>query len=215
MTAPRIARRSAVALGAGALAACVSLDLGGDAPPQVQLGLRDAGAGATARRAAPLVDALLLQMQPADALADTLGLVYSRREGEFAFYQLASWTERPVRQLPRLLQHRLERRGIAGAVGMAGDPMRAQWLLAVGVDTLYHDLRTEPGAARLAVTAELFDRRSRTRVASRRFEAAEPCARADSTAAAQAMAVAVGRAYDERVPWLEEQLQRAAAAPAR
>jgi ABC-type uncharacterized transport system auxiliary subunit len=215
VTAPRIARRTAVAFGAAGLAACVSLDLGGDAPPQVQLALRDAGTAAAARRAAPLVDALLLQMQPADALADTQALAYSRREGEFAFYQLASWTERPVRQLPRLLQRRLEARGVAGAVGMAGDPLRAHWLLALGIDALYHDLRTEPGAARLAVTAELFDRRTRTRVAARRFEAVEPSARADSAAAAQAMAAAVGRAYDELVPWLEEQLQRAAAAPTR
>lgn len=215
MSAPRIARRTALAFGAAGLAACVSLDLSGDAPAQVQLALRDAGAAATARRAAPLVDALLLQVQAADALADTLGLAYSRREGEYAFYQLASWTERPVRQLPRLLQRRLEARGVAVAVGMAGDPMRAHWLLALGVDAVYHDLRAEPGAARLAVTAELFDRRSRTRVASRRFEAVEPSARADSAAAAKAMAVAVGRAYDELVPWLEEQLQRAAAAPAR
>jgi ABC-type uncharacterized transport system auxiliary subunit len=201
--------------GALLLAACVSVDVGGNAPASVQLGLRDASAGATVRRAAPLVDALLIQGQSADALADTLSLAYSRREGEYAFYQLASWTERPVRQLPRLLQRRLEARGTAGAVGLAGDPMRADWLLTVGVDMVVHDVRTAPGAARLAVTAELFDRRTRTRVALRRFEAVEPSARADSSAAAQAMAVAVGRAYDELVPWLEEQLQRAAAPAAR
>ena len=201
--------------GALLLAACVSVDVGGSAPASVQLGLRDASAGATVRRAAPLVDALLIQAQSADALADTLSVVYSRREGEYAFYQLASWTERPVRQLPRLLQRRLEARGTAGAVGLAGDPMRADWLLTLGVDTVVHDLRAAPGAARLGITAELFDRRTRTRVAMRRFEAVEPSARADSSAAAQAMAVAVGRAYDELVPWLEEQLQRAAAPAAR
>jgi cholesterol transport system auxiliary component len=192
------------------LAACVSVDVGGNTPATVQLALRDAAAGATARRAAPLVDALLVQAQPGDALAETLSLAYSRREGEYAFYQLAAWTERPVRQLPRLLQRRLEARGTAGAVGLAGDPMRADWLLTLGVDTVVHDVRAAPGTARLAITAELFDRRTRTRVATRRFEAVEPSARADSSAAAQAMAVAVGRAYDELVPWLEDQLQRAA-----
>jgi len=204
--------RASCSVWALVLAACVSVDVGGNAPATVQLSLRDAAVGTTARRAAPLVDALLVQAQPADALADTLSVAYSVRDGEFAFYQLATWTERPVRQLPRLLQRRLEARGIAGAVGLAGDPMRADWLLTLGVDAVVHDLRAAPGAARLAVTAELFDRRTRTRVAMRRFEAVEPSARADSAAAAQAMAVAVGRAYDELVPWLEEQLQRAATA---
>jgi ABC-type uncharacterized transport system auxiliary subunit len=204
--------RAGAIAGALLLAACVSVDVGGNAPATVQLSLRDASVGATARRAAPLVDALLIQGQGADALADSMSLAYSRREGEYAFYQLATWTERPVRQLPRLLQRRLEARGTAGAVGLAGDPMRADWLLTLGVDMVVHDVRVAPGAARLAVTAELFDRRTRTRVAMRRFEAVEPSARADSSAAAQAMAVAVGRAYDELVPWLEEQLQRAAAA---
>jgi ABC-type uncharacterized transport system auxiliary subunit len=204
--------RASCSVWALVLAACVSVDVGGNAPATVQLSLRDAAVGTTARRAAPLVDALLVQAQPADALADTLSVAYSVRDGEFAFYQLATWTERPVRQLPRLLQRRLEARGIASAVGLAGDPMRADWLLTLGVDAVVHDLRAAPGAARLAVTAELFDRRTRTRVAMRRFEAVEPSARADSAAAAQAMAVAVGRAYDELVPWLEEQLQRAATA---
>ncbi|MDH4290486.1 MAG: ABC-type transport auxiliary lipoprotein family protein [Aquincola sp.] len=204
-------RHLAVLACVAALAGCVSVDIGGDVPATVQLSLRDAAIGATARRATPLVDALLVQAQPADALADTLSVAYSRREGEYAFYQLASWTDRPVRQLPRLLQRRLEARGVAAAVGVSGDPMRADWLLTLGVDTLYHDVRTPPGAAHLSVTAELFDRRTRKRVAMRRFEAIEPSARADSAAAAQAMAVAVGRAYDELVPWLEEQLPRAAA----
>jgi ABC-type uncharacterized transport system auxiliary subunit len=210
-----LAGRACASLCAIVMAACVSVEVGSNAPATVQLSLRDAAAGTTARRAAPLVDALLVQAQPADAMADTLSLAYSRREGEYAFYQLATWTERPVRQLPRLLQRRLEARGTAAAVGLAGDPIRADWLLVLGVDAVYHDVRALPGAAHLAVTAELFDRRTRTRVALRRFEAIEPSARADSSAAAQAMAVAVGRTFDELVPWLEEQLQRAASPAAR
>lgn len=198
------------AMAAMGLAGCVSVGVGGDAPPQLQFGLQDAGLAATARRSAPLVDALLVQSRPGDALADTLGIAYSRREGEYAFYQLASWTERPVRQLPRLLQRRLDARGVAATVGLAGDPMRSDWLLMLGVDAIHHDLRTAPGAARLALTAELFDRRTRTRVALRRFEASEPSARADSSAASQAMSVALGRAFDELVPWLEAQLALAA-----
>lgn len=192
------------------LTGCVSLGLGGDAPVQAQYRLHDSGA-APAPLAKPLVSALLLQPLPADALADTQSIAYSRRPNEFAYYQLAGWTERPVRQLPRLLQQRLRSRGIAAAVGMAGDPLAADWLLTVGVDTLHHDVSAPPGRARLALNVGLFDRRSRQLVASRRFDAEAPTPTADSAAAVEAMSIAVGQAFDALLPWLERELQSAAA----
>ena len=199
-----------VLLGAAvALAGCVSIGAGGDTAAQVQLELRDAAAAPPARRAEPLVGALLVQPQPGSALADTMSIAYSQREHQHAFYQLATWTERPVRQLPRLLQRRLEARGVAGAVGLLGDPMRADWLLTLGVDALHHDLRVPPGEGRLVITVDLFDRRSRIRVAQRRFEASVPAARADSAAAADALSAATAVAFDALVPWLEAELQRA------
>jgi ABC-type uncharacterized transport system auxiliary subunit len=98
---------------------------------------------------------------------------------------------------------------VAGAVGRLGDPLRADWLLTIGIDTLYHDLRSPPGAARLAITADLVDHATRVRVAHRQFEASVPTAQADSAAAAQALSLALGRVFDELVPWLEAELQRA------
>ena len=191
-----------------ALSACVSVGVGGDTPVQAQYRLHDANA-ATPRRAEPLVPALVIQAMPADALAETVSIAYSRRANEFSFYQLAVWTERPVRQLPRLLQQRLQARGVAGVVGVAGDPLRADWLLSLGVDTLHHDVATPPGLARVKLTAELFDRRSRMRVARQHFEASAPTATADSAAAAAAMALAVGLTFDALVPWLEAELAAA------
>jgi ABC-type uncharacterized transport system auxiliary subunit len=140
-----------------------------------------------------------------------VSIAYSRRANEMAFYQLASWTERPVRRLPRLLQRRLEAAGVAGAVGTLGEPLRADWLLTIGVDTLHHDVAAPPGQARFALTAELFDRRSRTRIARRQFEASAPCTSADSAAAAAALSQAVAQVFDALVPWLERELQAAAA----
>jgi ABC-type uncharacterized transport system auxiliary subunit len=119
-----------------------------------------------------------------------------------------------VRQLPRLLQRRLEARGVATAVGMFGDPLRADWLLAIRVDTLHHDVSVPPGQARLAVTVELFDQRKRTRVARRQFEASAPTATADSAAAAAALSQTVARVFDALVPWLEGELQGATASVA-
>lgn len=200
----RFGALAALALVAG----CVSIDIGEQAAAHTHLSLRDADAQ-TSRRAAPLVDALLVQPQPGDALADTLAIAYSRRADEYAFYQLASWTERPVRQLPRLLQRRLEARGVARAVGLVGDPLRADWLLAVSIDELHHDVSSLPGEARLALTADLIDRRTRERVARERFASSAPTPTTDSSAAAHALSVAVSRAFDALIPWLEDKLQRA------
>lgn len=202
-------RSSLLALMALALAGCVSVGIGSDTPLQVQYRLHDAGA-TVSRLAEPLVPALVIQAMPADALAETVSIAYSRRANEYAYYQLAVWTERPVRQVPRLLQQRLQARGVARAVGVAGDPLRADWLLHVGVDTLHHDISVPPGLARVRVTAELFDRRSRVRVARRQFEASTPTPTADSAAAATAMAQAVAQTFDAVVPWLETELASAA-----
>ena len=193
------------------LSACFSIGTGSEAGPQLHRQLVDAGAE-PARRAQPLVQALLIQPLPADALADTVSIAYSRSSHEFAFYQLATWTERPVRQLPRLLQQRLEARGVAAAVGLLGEPLRADWLLTLAVDTLHHDVSLPPGQARLAVTVELFDRRSQARAARRSVTASVPTARADSSAAAAAMSQAVAAVFYEMLPWLEDELQRALAA---
>lgn len=206
-------RRTLLLAALATLGGCVSVGIGNEAALDTQFALRDAAAAAPARREQPLVQSLLIQAVPADALGDTTSIAYSRRPGEYAFYQLASWTERPVRVLPRLLQRRLEARGSAAAVGLAGEPLRSDWLLQVSVDAVVHELGSEPGAGRLALTLELFDRRSRARTARRSFEASVAAPRADSAAAAAALSQAVAQVFDAAVPWLEGELQRAAAAP--
>jgi cholesterol transport system auxiliary component len=217
-TGAPLMRRRALLVWSGAsapvlLGACGSLNvgIGAESPPQTYLALRDPGA-APARRAAPLVPTLVIQALPADALADTAGIAYARKPHEYAYYQLASWTDRPVRQLPRLLQRRLEARGTAAAIGQNGDPLRSDWLLTLSVNVLYHDVSVRPGQGRVALSAELHDRRNRRRVARRSFEATAPAAREDSSAGAEAMSLATGRVFDELVPWLEAELERAVAA---
>lgn len=210
-------RRSLVAvmsaLVGGLLSGCMSLGLGGDTPAQTQYLLHDPGAATAPRRSEPLVPALLIQAMSADAAADSVAIAYSQQANEFAHYQFATWTERPLRQVPRLLRQRLEARGVAGAVGLIGEPLRTDWLLTVAVDNLHHDVSTLPGQARVAITAELFDRRSRTRIASRQFSVALPTARADAPSATAALSASLGQAFDALVPWLEAALQTAPAKP--
>lgn len=202
-----------VALAAGAaglatLGGCVSVGIGNEPSATVNYQLRDAGA-APERRAQPLVPALLIQPLPGDAMADTLSLAYSPRPQAYAFYQFANWTERPVRQLPRLLQRRLEARGLAGGVGLLGEALRADWLLTLGVDAVVHDVSVQPGQARVVLTVELFDRRARQRVARRSFEAGVRVTEDNAAGAVVAASAAVGQVFDAIVPWAEAELARA------
>lgn len=190
------------------LAGCISVGTGSKLPPHAQFRLTDAGADKVVRLAKPLVGGLVVQALPSDALADTLSIAYSRQANQFAYYQLASWTERPVRLVPRLLQNRLDARGVASAVGQAGDAVRADWLLTVAVDTLHHDVTAPPGVARLALSLELFDRRQRRRLDRRQFVAAVPTAVANSQLMASAASLAVAQVFDQAIPWVEGLLQQ-------
>ena len=191
-----------------ALSGCVSLEVGNEPATQLHLALRDGGQAPMHRLPQPLLPALLIQAQPGTAMADTLSITYSRREPVFGYYQFASWVDRPVRQLPRLLQQRLQARGLATTVGVHGEPMRANWLPTLRIEALHHDVQAEPGMARLALAVELFDRRTQTRLAQQRFAVDVASARADSTAAARTMSAAVGLSFDQLLPWLEAELQR-------
>jgi ABC-type uncharacterized transport system auxiliary subunit len=203
-------RRLVITLATLLLGACVSVEVGHDSALQRLYAMHDAQAAAGARRDAPLVPALLIQSLPGNAVGETLSIAYSRRANELAYYQLASWNERPVRQIPRLLQQRLEARGLAGAVGLIGDPLPSDWLLTLRVDRFEHDVSAPPGRARVQLTAELFDRRHPGRVARRQFEAGAPTPTADSAAAVAAMSQALSEIFDAMVPWLETGLQSGA-----
>lgn len=190
------------------LAGCVTVDIGGEGVAQTQYVLVDAGP-MPSRRAAPAAESLLIQSDTGDPLADTLSIAYARRTGERALYQLATWTDRPSRRIPQLLQRRLEAAGSFGAVAALGQPLHADWMLALAVDDIHHDVAIEPGRALLTVRASLFDRRKRTLVAQRSFSANVPVAAARSSAAAAAMNQAVAQVLDTLVPWLEQEVQRA------
>lgn len=196
-------------IGAAALplAGCVSVGVGGDLTPHAHLRLTDAAAAPPVTLATPLVPALLVQALPADALADTVSIAYARERNRFQFYQLSSWTERPVRLVPRLLQRRLEARGLAGAVALLGEPVRADWLLTLAIDTLHHDLTTTPGRGRMAMTVELIDRRERRRIARQQFATDVTTTSDDAAGAAAALSLALAQTFDAMLPWIEAALQ--------
>ncbi|MCK6422096.1 MAG: ABC-type transport auxiliary lipoprotein family protein [Aquabacterium sp.] len=198
---------AASALSGAALGGCMSLG-GSDPVPTLHHRLRDPGLAATPALTTPLRDALLVQALPGGTLVDTQAMAYARQPHVYAYYQHAFWTDRPLRQVPRLLQQRLQARGVATAVGLMGEPLRADWLLTVAVDSLHHDASSDPGVGRVGLTLELVDRRSRQRAARRSFTTDAPLPSADATGAAAALSQALARAFDEAVPWLEDTLTR-------
>lgn len=199
---------------ASAAGGCVNVPLAGDDSVRRLLSLRDAGP-APPRRGSPVVPALLIQPGAGHAFGDTVSIAYSERAGEFAFYQLATWTDRPIRQVPLLLQRRIESAGLAGACGQLGDPLAADWLVMIRIDALHHDVAAARG--HVTLTAELYERPLRRRLASHRFEATAPAQRAGAAAASEALSVALGHALDDLLRWLEPALRAAVqgAGPAR
>jgi len=200
--------RGMLAIGTVLLAGCVTVGIGSDSGVQTQYVLNDQTTSAQ-RRSAPVAPALLIVSEAGDPIADSLSIAYARRSGERALYQLATWADRPSRRLAQLVQQRLLARGSVAAVAMLGQPLNSDWLLNLSVTDIHHDVSNEPGQARLALRATLFDRRQRTLLGQQAFEASVPAAAATSAAAAAAMNQAVARALDALVPWLEQQLELA------
>ncbi|MFN7572982.1 MAG: ABC-type transport auxiliary lipoprotein family protein [Betaproteobacteria bacterium] len=198
----------AALLAATVLAGCISIGAGDSTAPTVYV-LGDAGALAGPRQptAAPV---LLLTTQAGDPAADGTRIAYSRRPGERATYELARWSERPERRLVALVQQRLEARGAFAAVVPLGQ-LAGDWMLALSIQEIVHDVSATPTVARLTLRAEVVDRRSRTLVARKTESVAVPAERNDPAAAVAAFDRAVGQALDALAPWVEGEVRRAAA----
>lgn len=203
--------RSAWALIVLLLGGCVSVDVGGAGMVRTHYVLSDAGP-MPARRPTPVADSLLIQGDNGDPIAETRSIAYAKRPDERASYQLASWTDRPARRIPQLLQRRLEASGSFRAVAALGQPLAADWLLTIAIDDIHHDVATEPGRAKLAVRAALFDRRKRALVAQRSFSADVPVAEANAAATVAAINRGVAQVLDALVPWLEQEVAGARSA---
>lgn len=202
--APRLpARRAALAaLALLPITGCISVGVGhSNVPPTVYFQLSDA------RPAAPAPSSgnvrLAIQSLGGEPTIDGLQLVFSRRPGEFAYYQFAAWSERPSRRIGLLAQQRLDASGRFAVVTQLGQPIATDWLLTLALESLEHDVATPPGRVRLALRAELIRRSDRSRVGQRLFTAAPPAAEAAAPAAVAAFNLAVADVLDQLGPWVE------------
>lgn len=139
-----------------------------------------------------------------DSFYDGDSLVFSREPGRRSLYQFAAWTDRPSRRLAVLAERRLDARGRFAAVSNVTAGVKADLLLNVNLDALYHDLTVNPAVARVEVIAELLDWRTRTLLGRRSFAITVPVQSEDAPGAVAAMNRGVTDILDALVPWVED-----------
>jgi cholesterol transport system auxiliary component len=178
--------------------------------PQVQYhvlgnGIETAGIETAApRRASQTSSVLLVQPTSVSAFYDTQRLVFSRAEGQRAYYQFAAWTERPGRAFSELLIRRL---GAASTTsGVKGD-----FILHTRLEELYHDAAANPGTVRIAVTAELVDRSGRLIGQRQHFSRSVAAGSENAAGAVEAANRAVTAVLDDIAVWIEGTRPRPAA----
>ena len=182
---------------AGLLAGCGGLS----APPAHRYFVLESAPTRLAPGALQRDAMLLVAPTTASSFYDTQEIIYSRRSGERAYYQLSSWTEPPNRGLATLLAARLALGGaFRGAVETASS-VRGSLLLRTHLVEIYHDAVEAPGVARVTLTAELSDPAGRSLLAQRSFSASAPVATYDAAGAVQGFGQAFGQLLDEVAVW--------------
>ncbi|HTN48186.1 MAG TPA: ABC-type transport auxiliary lipoprotein family protein [Burkholderiaceae bacterium] len=193
-----LAAAAATALASG----CVSLTVGKDTPVQSQFRIVDRGAP-PAPAARPIGRELVIAPQPGASVDDSFALAYSRAAQQRAAYQFASWSDRPSSRLAQLLVDRLTARNAFTSVALVGRGVAGNLQLNLTVNDFFHDASSDPGTARVEVSAELIDRTTRRLLGRKVFNATAPVERADSAAAAAALSAASSTVLDQLTAWVE------------
>jgi cholesterol transport system auxiliary component len=180
---------------------CASL-FGSDAPPTFFV-WQDPGKSAPAAQVLPRT--LLVAPTATATFYDTQRIVFAQDAGTRAYYQLASWTERPGKRFDVLLLERLLARNAFAGIAATTSGTRGDLVLSASILDIYHDNAQQPGVVRLRIAVELADRNGRALLARRTLEQEEPLAAESAAAAVAAFDAAVARMLDELVPWVERE----------
>lgn len=181
-------------------AGLVGCSLGG-APRRDFHVLRDAQAPGTALPG-PRSDLVLLVASPsAPGLYDSDRMVFSADGRSRSTFQLGFWSERPSQALQALALSRLATASRWREVAASTSGVRGELLLSLRLDELYMDASADPALARLAVSAELIDWRSRQLLARRAFVQSAPLVSHDDDGLAEAAGRAMGVLLGELVAW--------------
>jgi ABC-type uncharacterized transport system auxiliary subunit len=194
-------------LATAGLASCL-----GGGPPRTHYVLQDrapidaASTGPTGRQS------LVVAGSAVDVFYDAESLVFSRQSGQRAYYQFASWTDRPARLVARLAERRLDARGRFASVTRLTAGVRADLLVNIMVMEFYHDVAAKPAVVRVALIGELIDWRSRSLLAQHTFTLSSSVQTDNAQGAVDAFDHAVTEALDALVPWVETEAAKAPAA---
>ena len=188
------------------LAGCLG---GASAPSRTYYVLQDRTPAETSKPRAASGKSLVIAGASADVFYDAESLVFSRHPGQRAYYQFASWTDRPSRMVVRLAERRLDASGQFASVARLTTGLRADLLLNIVVVEFYHDVAVNPPVVRVELTCELIDWRSRSLLAQRTFPISAPVKKDDADGAADALDHAVTEALNALVPWVEAEAAKA------
>lgn len=150
-------------------------------------------------RASQRSGALLVHPTSVSTFYDTQRLVYSRAEGQRAYYRFAAWTERPGRAFSELLMRRLGASSTTSGV-------KGNLVLHTQLYELYHDASANPGTVTIEVSAELVDAGGRLVGERRRFSRSVPARSENAAGAVEAANRAVSEVLDEIAAWVQSSL---------
>jgi cholesterol transport system auxiliary component len=145
---------------------------------------------------------LLVTPTTATAFYESQDIVFSRQPGVRASYQFSHWTEPPSAAVHSTLVDRLEAAGVFRTVVQAGRGMRGDLVLDTALREIYHDASSNPGTARIVLSAELRDPVKRVVVARRVFDVDAPATSFDAPGAVAGFRVALGRLGVQLTEWL-------------
>jgi cholesterol transport system auxiliary component len=151
---------------------------------------------------------LLVAPTSAAGFYDAQNIAYSRSPGTRAYYHYHSWTELPARRISELLAARLEKSGGFRMVASLTSSVRGELVLSTHLAELYHDAASQPGLARIALSAELTDPLKRVVVARKTFTASAPAASFDAPGAVQGFNQALAVLLDEVSAWVDTEAPR-------
>lgn len=164
----------------------------------------DDGAPRPAPRAQALPLSVVVAPISSNAVGNAYGMVYSRSNGERAFYQQNDWTDRPTLRVAHLLVDRLEARRAFTSVAQVGSGVTGDVLVNLVVDDVVHDLANGgAGVGRIAVVVEVVDRKERRLLGRRTFVEAAPAREANAAGGAAAINRAVTAFLDAASAWIE------------
>ncbi|MCB0357975.1 MAG: membrane integrity-associated transporter subunit PqiC [Bdellovibrionales bacterium] len=135
---------------------------------------------------------------------DSQRIVFSPGEGRRGFFQLAKWTESPVRRFSRLVAERIESLSLFNSVTNQASGALAEFALSLEILDFYYDYDSRPGSVRFRVRGELVRLTDRELIASKLFDVAVPVESESASGAVRASNIAVGQVIDHMIPWLEE-----------